>query len=211
MDFQNQRVLLRRIEVRRLEDPALDLAAVEARIPDFFGLALQMSEKSGSLTWVIAAGVRAPSPTGSRCRRCWSAWKWWRRCASRPGRGIRRDVVSPVVTAPSAPARRDALQVRAAVLGRRDDQRRAVAPDDRLRVVAARRGLVAADAAADVVVVGLGQVLRRCCPARRQRPRGPAGCKSEPAARSACRQTRSSSRRARRRSSRSGRRCSRSS
>ena len=40
VDLENQRILLRRVEVRRLQDPALDVLAVEALVPDLFGLAL---------------------------------------------------------------------------------------------------------------------------------------------------------------------------
>jgi len=40
VDLEDQRVLLAGIEVRRLENPALNVFAVEALVPDLFGLAL---------------------------------------------------------------------------------------------------------------------------------------------------------------------------
>ncbi len=39
MNLENHRVLARRVEVRRLEDPALNSLAVETGVPDLFGLA----------------------------------------------------------------------------------------------------------------------------------------------------------------------------
>src|SRR5256885_9745218 len=55
----------------------------------------------------------------------------------------------------------DVHEVRAAVLGRNDENVLAVRrPDDRLRISAARRGLIAANAAADVEVVAGGEILR---------------------------------------------------
>ena len=40
VDVEDQRILLRRVEVRRLQDPGLNLLAVEALVPDLFRLAL---------------------------------------------------------------------------------------------------------------------------------------------------------------------------
>ena len=40
VNLEDHRILARRIEVRRFQNPALDLPAVEARVPDFFRLAL---------------------------------------------------------------------------------------------------------------------------------------------------------------------------
>ena len=87
---------------------------------------------------------------------------------------------SPVVTGSTLPvaiATRFRLELPFSAVD--DDQRRAVLrPDNRLAVLAARRGLVAADAAGDVEVVVGRQVLRRAAGRRVARPRGRAGCTS---------------------------------
>jgi hypothetical protein len=74
VDLKNHRVLARRVEARRFEDPALNLLAVEARVPDLLGLAharrsaLQVGDVEVRLA-VGALRVPASEPTNATRRR----------------------------------------------------------------------------------------------------------------------------------------------
>ena len=155
----------RRIEPGRLEDPALDLRPVEARVPDLFGIGhRQFAEQR-----VVEPGqllrrrgrrdvddVKIPHRRGRGQHRREPA-------AAAIGR-IRHDLVM------TASQRFDAggggidtdidpYQVRVTLFAHLDENRAAVgAPDGPGGMLPARRALIAADRAVDVEVVRRGQV-----------------------------------------------------
>ena len=164
VDFENQGVLPGRFEVRRLQNPRLNLLPVERSIPDLFRLALlDVFEE-------VVVDVRNRIRLKGSCpvqNRKISDVRLGRKRRGDPRsvgrRAVRNEIVRAVGQRLDLAGRdRNALQVRAAFLRRDDDQRLLILrPEDRLAVLSARRRLVPADAARDVEVIVGGQVLRR--------------------------------------------------
>ncbi len=152
------------IERRRLEDPALDLPAVEARVPDLLRLVQRELPEER-----VVEGRQLPRPR--RRRGVENVQIADPRCArhhegdplrARVG-GVRHHVVAAAGHRVDLSARDvDALQIGVALLANANRDRPAVAaPDGTARRLPARRALIAAEAAVHVEVVARRQVSRR--------------------------------------------------
>src|SRR5436305_2813885 len=162
MDVEDQRVLLRRIEVRRLLDEGVDFLAVEALVDDLLGrrqveLREELLVRPGDGRQAAGGGVERVEVAQRRRRG---------EDQGHAGAIRRRRVGDDLLIAAGdgldgAGGHVDARQVGPALLGRGDVEGAAVpAPENRLRAAAPGWMLVGPDPLADLAVVARGQVAR---------------------------------------------------
>ena len=164
MDLQDQRILLRRIEAGRLQDPALNARAVERSRPEHLGFR-QIERRHQTLVHCRDDPKRRRADRGvpprSSPRRVGdadSSAAWPSRVAVNPWISW-----SPsVIARDGAGDRVDVHQVGPPFGRRHRHDGRAVRRPHRARgAAAARRALIAGQAAADVVVVPFGEIGHR--------------------------------------------------
>ena len=163
VNIEDHRILLALLKIRRALHPGLDALAVEALVPDHdrlgeielreqlvidLGEPAHLPRRDIQQEQVADVGRRRNQHRGLRCIR---------------RRAVREHIVIALGERLHLPGFRvDSLQIRPPFLRRDHVDESAVLAPERLRwPTAARRRLIAADAARDVVIVIRGEILRR--------------------------------------------------